>query len=160
MKNMESLRYTNLLQKAQKNELTANDLSEMFIVLDAKTKVMKSDITRSLRSIRDIEEEYPILPPEADDLSKAVRKRGVEVMGGKKSGAYQNTDIRKRVYRDIYNEVKRQYGLVNDNGTYMSYKKLKRKYFKGALDVVANYDVPILLQNEIMDENELAEFEE
>lgn len=103
----------------------------------------------------DIEEEYPLLPPESDDLSKAVRKKGVEVLGGKKSNAYNNQDLRKKVYRDIYGEIKRQYGLVDETGRQQSYKKLKRKYLKGAFAVVDAYIAPISLANEIDSENEL-----
>lgn len=105
----------------------------------------------------DIEEEYPLLSPESDDLSKAVRKKGVEVLGGKKSEAYKNTDLRKRVYRDIYGEIKRQYGLIDEVGRQQSYKKLKRKYLKGALMVVESYQAPISLLNEIDSENELGD---
>lgn len=103
----------------------------------------------------DIEEEYPLLPPESDDLSKAVRRKGVAVLGGKKSNAYNNTDLRKKVYRDIYGEVKRQYGLVDEKGRQQSYKKLKRKYLAGALLVVGDYEPPIAIANEIDAENDL-----
>lgn len=76
-------------------------------------------------------------------------------MGGKKSNAYKNTDLRKRVFMDIYGEVKRQYGLISETGRQLSYKKLKRKYFKGALVVVDTYVAPVTLQNDIDAENEL-----
>lgn len=122
-----------------------------------KIEAIEKKLAKHDRGIRDIEEEYPLLPPEADDLSKAVQKRGVYVMGGKKMPAYANTDLRRRVYRDIYFEVKRQYGLVDDMGRQQSYKKLKRKYLNGALAVVSAYELPISLANEVEAENEVEE---
>ena len=118
-------------------------------------KNVKEIANNANRSIRDMEEEYPLLPPESDDLSRAVRRKGVAVLGGKKSNAYANTDLRKRVYRDIYGEVKRQYGLIDETGRQQSYKKLKRKYLKGALIVIDGYEPPIAIANEIDAENDL-----
>jgi len=119
-----------------------------------KIENLEKSVATTKRGLMDIEEEYPLLPPEADDLSKEVRRRGVAVMGGKKSNAYNNVELRKRVYRDIWHEVKRQYGLVDEVGRQQSYKKLKRKYFKGALITVGEYELPINLANDIEEENE------
>ena len=33
--------------------------------------------------------------------TKEVKRKGVEVLGGKKSNAYADKDLRKRVYMDI-----------------------------------------------------------
>lgn len=122
-----------------------------------KIEALEKSTAKQGRTLRDIEEEYPLLPPEADDLSNAVKRKGVYILGGKKSNAYQNTALRKRVYQDIYSEIKRQYGLVDEKGRQQSYKKLKRKYLKGAFSVVEDYEAPIALANEIEAENELDE---
>lgn len=107
------------------------------------------------KSIKDIQEEYPLLPPEADDLSKEVQRKGAWVMGGKMSPAYRDPVIRRSVFRDIYGEIKRQYGLIDDMGRQKSYKKLKRKYFKGAMDIVEAYELPFHLKNKIESLNEM-----
>lgn len=122
-----------------------------------KIEALEKSTAKQGRILRDIEEEYPLLPPEADDLSNAVKRKGVYILGGKKSNAYQNTTLRKRVYQDIYSEIKRQYGLIDEKGRQQSYKKLKRKYLKGAFSVVEDYEAPIALANEIEAENELEE---
>ena len=126
---------------------------------NGKIEALERKTAKHGREIRDIEEEYPLLPPEADDLSNVVKKKGVEILGGKKSNAYANTALRKRVYQDIYLDVKRQYGLIDEQGRQMSYKKLKRKYLKGAIAVVGEYVAPIALANEIDAENELDELD-
>ena len=161
---MASKKLNELMLRAQNNELTADDINAIVLAIadneqgqDAEIKTLKINDKRKDRALKDIEEEYPLLPPEADDISRAVRRKGVEVMGGKKSGAYKNKDLRTRVYRDIYGEIKRQYGLEDTSGRQLSYKKLKRKYFKGALDVIEEYVLPIALANEVDEENEIDE---
>lgn len=161
---MADKRLQELALRASRNELTASDINAIVIAIatneqaqDSEIKTLKINDKRKDRALKDIEEEYPLLPPEADDISRAVRKKGVEVMGGKKSGAYKNKDIRTKVYRDIYGEIKRQYGLEDESGRQLSYKKLKRKFFKGAMDVIDSYVLPIALSNEVEEENEIAE---
>lgn len=153
-----------LALRASRNELTADDINAIVLAIadneqgqDNDIKTLKINDKRKDRALKDIEEEYPLLPPEADDISRAVRKKGVDVMGGKKSGAYNNKDLRTRVYRDIYGEIKRQYGLEDISGRQLSYKKLKRKFFKGALAVIDEYVLPIALANEVDEENEIEE---
>ena len=163
---MASRKLNELALKASKGELTVEDINDIVLAVadsenaqDGDMKDLKKKMAQHDRSFRDIEEEYPLLPPEADDLSNLVKKKGVACMGGKKSAAYANTDLRKRIFMDIYGEVKRQYGLINETGRQLSYKKLKRKYFKGAMEVVDNYEMPIALANEVEAENELDELE-
>ena len=140
--------------------MTRSDYTFLLKKIEANAKKIEAvelKASKHGKQLRDIEEEYPLLPPEADDLAKAVQRKGVEVMGGKKSNAYTNTDLRRKVYRDIYTEIKRNYDLIDANGRQKSYKKLKRKYLKGAMTIIDNYEPPILLANEIDEENDLGD---
>jgi hypothetical protein len=155
-----------LITKLASNSLTNADRDKMLLYIvnkldaqDDTNKEVKRRLDNMSRFKRDVEEEYPILPPEADELSKEVRKKGVEILGGRNSYAYADASLRKSVYRDIYYEIKREYGLIDEKGCQLSYKKLKRKHFKGALAVIADYVPPIGLQNEITSLNELDEDE-
>lgn len=127
--------------------------------LEDNQKAQKIELAEHDRGLRDIKEEYPLLPPEADDLSKIVKRRGVQIMGGKKSPAYKDIPLRKRVYRDIYGEIKRNYGLIDEVGRQQSYKKLKRKYLNGAYKTVENYVAPVAIANDIEADNELEDEE-
>lgn len=49
-----------------------------------------------------LEFDIPLYGSEADELSNHVKRKGVQVLGGKQSEAYQDTEIRSKVYRDIY----------------------------------------------------------
>lgn len=151
------MNYLEVVRKAKKGELSAKDLNEVVVALAENEKAQDKKIYQNEHDMICVKEEYPLLPPEADDLSTAVKRKGVEVMGGKKSKAYQDQDLRRKVYRDIYSEIKRQYDLIDEKGAQLSYKKLKRKYLKGAFIVVDNYVAPIALQNEIESLNELDE---
>lgn len=118
----------------------------------AEIKSSSKDHGRRLDEIRD---EYPLLPPEADDLSKEVKRKGVEILGGKKSNAYNDKSIRKKVYMDIYYEIKRAFGLIDEKGFGESYKKLKRKHLAGAFELVKDYEAPAALASEIESMNEM-----
>ena len=125
-----------------KNELTLQSLYQMVMKQGGRIEALERTSKQHDRNLKDIEEEYPLLPPEADDLSKAVKVKGVRVMGGKKSPAYQDTGLRKRVYQDIYAVIKREYGLLDERGFQVSYKKLKRKHLKGAFITYSNEAKP------------------
>lgn len=139
----------------KKQELTPQYLLSLIKGNAEEIEAMKRKLTKHDRNFLDIEEEYPLLPPEADDLASAVKKKGVAVLGGKKSNAYQDRNLRTQVYRDIYSEIKRQYGLVDERGIQKSYKKLKRKYLTGAFAVIDTYEAPIAIANEIESLNEI-----
>lgn len=123
--------------------------------IDEKIGKIVETLTAQGKTLGDITYEYPLMPAECDDISKAVKKKGVEVLGGIKSAAYNNRELRKKVFMDIYREVKRQYGLITETGKQMPYKKLQRKYFKPALATIASYEVPTVLNNEIVIMNEV-----
>lgn len=86
--------------------------------------------------------DLPILPIEADRITEAVRKRGVDILGGKGSNAYQDRSMRQRVYSNIYADLKANFRV-------RSYKSIKRNQCDSALNVIARYDAPLYLQDEI-----------
>lgn len=155
--------YNEMIERATSGQLTNYDINEVLLLVNQKLEAyggsLKStkEIARAaIDGVEEIKKEYTLLPAETDELSTAVRKKGVEILGGKNSAAYKNVTLRKEVYRDIYGCIKRQYGLTDEKGRQLSYKKLQRKYFKGALRVVKEYEPPIVLANDIDDENDLS----
>lgn len=154
--------YEVMVEAARRNELSVEDINMATLLFAQKIQEIKKSgrnvketVSRIDEKVSNMEKEYPLLSAECDDLQKAVRKKGVQILGGKNSNAYSDVKLRKRVYIDIYNEVKRQYGLDDDEtGRRLSYKKLKRKYFKGALQIIANYEPPIVIANDIDEANE------
>jgi len=128
-----------------------------------------SDVRKELGKVnrfqKDVEEEYTILPGEASDLNKAVKNKVCEVLGGNTSNAYNQCEktnggkntypLRVKVFRDIWIQIKRNFGLIDDRGVQMGYTKLKRKYLRPALDFVQTYTLPIVLEDEVSACNEL-----
>ena len=93
-----------------------------------------------------LEYDIPLYGSEADELSSHVKHKGVSVLGGKQSEAYKDTEIRSKVYRDIYDQIKREFGIYDDSGRPKSYKALKRKYIADAHELIDCYEAPTFLE--------------
>lgn len=92
-----------------------------------------------------LEFDIPLYGSEADELSNHVKRKGVQVLGGKQADAYKDTEIRSKVYRDIYDQIKREFGIYDDTGRPKSYKALKRKYIADAHELIDCYEAPTYL---------------
>lgn len=119
---------------------------QAIVLLDTRTVAMEKRMDK-------LEFDIPLYGSEADELSNHVKRKGVEILGGKKSEAYQDTNIRSRVYRDIYDQIKREFGIYSDDGKPKSYKALKRKYIYEAHELVDCYEAPLYLQETINEAN-------
>lgn len=71
------------------------------------------------------------------------------MLGGKSSNSYKDNKIRSAVYSDIYNQIKREFGLYNESGKFKSYKALKRRYVYDAHELVDAYELPTYLEEQI-----------
>ena len=116
------------------------------LMIDQKQVKMEQRIDR-------LEYDIPLYGSEADELSSHVKRKGVSVLGGKQSEAYKDTEIRSKVYRDIYDQVKREFGIYDDSGRPQSYKALKRKYIADAHELIDCYEVPTYLEELISEAN-------
>lgn len=96
--------------------------------------------------MQDLKDNMPILPIEAEKITNSAKAKGVHVMGGKSSNAYANRSIVNAVYRDIYGQVYRNFGVK-------SYKAIKRNQTDKAIAVIEAYVPPIILQDRIDSEN-------
>lgn len=95
------------------------------------------------KDLQDFKQELPLLGVDMDEITHAVRKRGIDALGGKDSPAYHDAAIRGQVYSDIYRELKHQFNC-------RSYKALKRNQLEQALAIIEEYELPIFLQNQIV----------
>lgn len=131
------------MEDAIENPLSgiSKELQAVIVVDKRVTQVEKKvDIVR--QELERLEFDLPILPIEADRITEAVRKRGVDILGGKGSHAYQDRSMRQRVYSNIYADLKTNFRV-------RSYKSIRRNQCDSALNVIARYDVPLYLQDEI-----------
>ena len=101
------------------------------------------EVKDEFRSFRD---DLPLLGAEMDQITSEVKRKGVEVLGGKESDAYHDSSLRGKVYADIYQQIKREFGVP-------SYKQIKRGKVDVALQIVAKYAPPYVLANDIANMN-------
>ena len=103
-----------------------------------------SDVEKKIDSL---ENDMPLYGCEIDEIKNHVNRKVVDVLGGKTSEAYRDGSIRSSVLKDIYRQLKREYGCVS------SYKSIKRKWIDDAHDLISNYEVPKVLEEQIRDAN-------
>lgn len=102
---------------------------------DAKIEEVKKDL-------QEFKQDLPVLGVECDKITFAVKKKGVECLGGKESPAYQDKSLRGKVYSDIHGQVKREFAVT-------TYKAIKRSQVDLAVKIIGEYKVPFALKNEI-----------
>ncbi|MDU2672670.1 MAG: ORF6C domain-containing protein [Clostridium sp.] len=113
------------------------------------------EVKEEVKELRDDFTEYkettPLFTVECKELQALVRKKGVEVLGGKGSQAYIDNSLRGKVYADIQHQLKREFQVTK-------YEAIKRGQFVTAKEIVANYRVPIGLKEEIIKVNNQIDF--
>lgn len=97
--------------------------------------------------LEQFKQELPLFGVDEDKIVTAVRRKGTECLGGKDSNAYNDKSLHNKVFRDIYREVKHQFGITG------TYKQLKRNQCDMAVQIVEGYTLPIFLADQINDCN-------
>lgn len=104
-------------------------------------------VTNVEEEIDSLKNDMPLYGCEIDDIKNHVNRKVVNVLGGKTSEAYRDGSIRSSVFKDIYRQLKREYGCV------ASYKSIKRKWIDDAHNLINDYEVPKVLEEQIRDAN-------
>lgn len=107
---------------------------------------LEQQIANVNKNLQEFKQDMPLLAVECERITKAVRTKGFDVLGGKLSGAYNDKSLRSRVYKDIHDEVKRQFGVT-------TYKAIKRSQCDKAIEIIQNYNLPFALAEEVKDCN-------
>ena len=127
---------------AEKIKLLAE--SDMEIRKDVENiKGNMSDMKSEIDTLKDT---MPLFPADADLISEAVKRKGVDVLGGKASEAYKDKGLKMSVFKDIYGQIHRNFGVK-------SYKSIRHKDCQNVLDVVSSYVLPLTLKERIHDAN-------
>ena len=96
--------------------------------------------------VENIKSDLPIFPLEAYEIEKAVRRKGVETLGGKKSPAYNDRGLRQKLYNDLYANLKHNFDV-------RTYKAIRRKDADKAVMIVNEYKPPLFLAEQIENAN-------
>lgn len=116
-------------------------------------KEVKAEVEELKEDFNDFKGNSPLFNVECKELQALVRKKGIETLGGKGSRAYKDNSLRGKVYSDIQYQLKRQFGVTR-------YEAIKRNQLDKAIDIVNNYKVPFVLEDEIIKVNNQINFEE
>ena len=109
-------------------------------------KQVDSKVNNLEERFNDFEQNLPLLPEDADDVSKEVKKRVVEVLGGKESNAYHDKSLSQKVFMDAYRNLKSNFDVS-------SYKAIKRNRKGAAVQIAREYRPPLYLAEQIQAEN-------
>ena len=99
------------------------------------------------KDLQDFKREMPLLAIECQHITEAKNRKVVPLLGGKESNAYKNASLRGKVYRDLEGQLRREFGVS-------SYKAIHRNQTEKALGIIAEYELPLCLAEQIADENE------
>lgn len=99
-------------------------------------------VTSIDNDLQNFKQDLPILGIEESKITNAVRRKGVQCLGGKEYEAYKDRSLRGKVYADLYGELKRQFGVT-------SYKAIKRSQCDQAVDIIERYELPLILSEQV-----------
>ena len=105
-------------------------------------KEQKEKISQVENRVYKLEEDMPLFQIDCKEIQALVRKKGIEALGGYRSIAYNDNSLRGKVYSDIQQQIIREFGVVR-------YEAIKRSQLEMAKEIIINYKVPLVLENEI-----------
>ena len=94
------------------------------------------------KDLEDFKNDMPILGVEESKITNAVKRKGVECLGGKESNAYNDRSVRGRLYSDLHNQLWREFGVS-------TYKAIKRNQADTAVSIIQCYVPPLVLSETI-----------
>lgn len=115
-------------------------LARGYTELEQKVNDIKDDVS-------ELKENVPFYSCDIDEIQQHVKRRVVNILGGKQSETYRDNSIRHKTFSDIWTQLKREYGCVS------TYKSIKRKYIDDVHEFIDCYVVPKYLDELIHDAN-------
>ncbi len=119
-------------------------LAQGFTELDKKIDGVKQELD-------EFKKDMPLLGVECQKIVRAKNKKVVPLMGGKEAPAYQDNSLRGKVYRDIDNQLRREFDVD-------TYKAIKRSQIDLAIKIIDGYELPMSLQQQICNQNSQLSF--
>lgn len=91
-------------------------------------------------------QDIPIFGEECSNITDEVKVKVRECLGGKDALAYQDKHLHRKLYRDIYTQTNRMFGVKK-------YKLIHRNQISEYINAVKDYTPPIGIQSEIESAN-------
>ena len=110
--------------------------------VDGKVNALSDGLSTVRKDLEDFKNDMPILGVEESKITNAVKRKGVECLGGKESNAYNDRSVRGRLYSDLHNQLRREFGVS-------TYKAIKRNQADTAVSIIQCYVPPLVLSETI-----------
>ena len=103
---------------------------------------LEQKITGIDKDLQEFKRDMPLLGVECQKIARAKNRKVVPLMGGKDAPAYKDNSLRGKVYRDIDNQLRREFDVD-------TYKAIKRNQVDIAVGVIEGYQLPMALEERI-----------
>ena len=107
---------------------------------------VREEVTEVREEFKDLKDNMPLFQSDAKEIRKKVQRVGTGILGGYKSNAYNDNSLRNRVYKDIYGQLHREFGV-------QTYDAIKRCQLDIAMEIIQNYKAPRVMLTEISNLN-------
>lgn len=138
------------IHKQQPRRLTPQEeLRLHYQVIEEHAKEIESvrgEVTEVREEFKDLKDNMPLFQSDAKEIRKKVQRVGTGILGGYKSNAYNDNSLRNRVYKDIYSQLHREFGV-------QTYDAIKRCQLDIAMEIIQNYKAPRVMLTEISNLN-------
>ncbi len=94
------------------------------------------------KDLQEFKRDMPLLGVECQKIARAKNRKVVPLMGGKEAPAYKDNSLRGKVYRDIDDQLRREFDVD-------TYKAIKRNQVDVAVGVIESYQLPMALKERI-----------
>lgn len=132
-----------LLKEASDNPMKLLELHYKALKeVDGKVNALSDGLSTVRKDLEDFKNDMPILGVEESKITNAVKRKGVECLGGKESNAYNDRSVRGRLYSDLHNQLRREFGVS-------TYKAIKRNQADTAVSIIQCYVPPLVLSETI-----------
>lgn len=131
----------NGMYEVQRPQLPQSPMEIMELMFTA-LKDTNKDVAEVKADLENYKENSPLYNIECDELQKSVKKKAVYLLGGRDSKAYKDKSLRQQVFGDLQSQIKREFRVS-------SYKAIKRSQLSVAIEIVENYKLPHVLEQEV-----------
>lgn len=123
-------------------QVIAQGTDELYQRVDA----VSGEVQTVKSELESLKNDMPVFTTDAKDIQNALRKKAVEVLGGKDSNAYKDKSVHGYAFADIQIELRRQFGVKR-------YDQIKHKDVPIALKIIEEYKPPIHIRDKIQNAN-------
>lgn len=119
-------------------QLLAKGTTELY----NRVEGVESEVQTVKKDLEKFKADVPAFNSDTKDIQNALRKKAIEVLGGKESNAYNDNSARGYAFADIQIELRRQFGVKR-------YDQIKHKDVVVALKIIEEYKPPIHIKDKI-----------